>query len=65
MPFPKFNPDSLSEIEWSPERKVVGAAVSVIIIGSITQFTAFDPFPGLEGAVAVVVAYLLPNKKIS
>jgi hypothetical protein len=46
---------------WTPERKVVGAAVAVIIVNLITQFTGFDPQPGIEGAIAVLVAYLLPN----
>lgn len=45
-----------------PERKVVGAAVAVIVIAILGRiWPDFDVPLGLEGAVTVIVAYLLPN----
>ena len=53
----------MGETNWSPERKVVGAAIAVIIVGLIQILFEVGLDVGFEGAVAVVVAYLLPNKK--
>lgn len=53
----------LHEVDWTPERKVVGAAAAVVATGLLSYFTGFDPFAGFEGAVGILVAYFLPNKK--
>lgn len=52
--------------DWSPERKIVGAAVAVLILAILTPLLetwGVDLIPGAEGALAVIVAYFLPNKK--
>lgn len=49
--------------DWSPERKIVGAAVSVVILAVIQAIVNVDFPVGLEGAVAVIVGYFLPDKK--
>ncbi len=49
--------------DWSPERKIVGAAIAVIVLGLIQVVTQTEVPIGIEGALAVVVGYLLPNKK--
>lgn len=47
---------------WSPERKVVGGAAAVVILWLAVALSPLPPPPpGVEGAVAVLVAYLLPN----
>jgi hypothetical protein len=55
--------NDIDKTDWSPERKVVGAAVAVVVTGALVHFTGFDAFPGFEGAVAVLVAYFLPSEK--
>lgn len=50
------------ETNWSPERKIVGAAVATILMAAAQLvFPDVDIPVGVEGAVAVVVAYLIPN----
>lgn len=49
--------------DWSPERKVMGAAVAVLVLGVVQVATTWEFPAGLEGALAVVVAYFLPNKR--
>lgn len=51
------------DLGWTPERKIVGAAIATILLSVATVFSGTDLPVGLEGAVAVVVAYFLPNKK--
>lgn len=51
----------IQDTNWSPERKIVGAAVATLITGSVQQFFGIDLFPGAEGAVAVLVAYFIPG----
>lgn len=52
----------VKETNWKPERKVAAAAVATVLM-----FTAGLIFPdvdyptSLEAAVAVLVAYLIPN----
>lgn len=48
---------------WSPERKIVGAAIATIIVAVAQTAFGFDLPPGVEGAVGIVVGYLLPNKR--
>lgn len=58
-----MNDDRFGEVDWSPERKVVGGAVAVVALAVLQAVTGFDVPVGVEGAVAVLVAYLLPNKR--
>ena len=50
------------ETNWSPERKIVGGAVAALVAGLAQQIWGFDLFPGGEGAIAIIVAYLIPNR---
>ena len=54
---------NMDEMDWSPERKIVGTAVGVLLAGLLSYFTGFDPFPGFEGSVGVLVGYFVPNSK--
>ena len=57
------NPPEQPVTDWSPERKVVGAAVATIILAVVQAFSPELEIPlGVEGAVAVVTAYFVPNK---
>lgn len=55
--------EQLSQTDWSPERKLVGAAIAILVAGIVTTVTGVEVFPGAEGALGIVVAYFLPNKK--
>lgn len=48
---------------WNPERKIVGAAVATLVM-AIAQlvFPDINLPVGVEGAVAVIVGYFVPNK---
>lgn len=48
---------------WSPERKLVGAAVATVAVWLGQVFSGENVPIGVEGAIAVLVAYFLPNKK--
>lgn len=55
--------DTQPPTDWSPERKIVGAAIATILCFTIQATTGID-FPiGIEGAVAVIAGYLIPNKR--
>ena len=53
----------MEETNWKPERKIVDAAVATIIVAGIqVAFPTIDIPVGVEGAVAVIAAYMIPNK---
>jgi len=51
---------SKEPIYLQPNRKVVGAAIAALITGLAQQLWGFDLFAGGEGAIAVLVAYIIP-----
>jgi hypothetical protein len=54
----------MPETDWSPERKIVAAAVAtvvMVVVGAIVP--EFEMPVGVEGAVAVIVGYFTPNAK--
>lgn len=53
----------MESTDWSPERKVVGGAIAGIVAALAQAIFDFDLPPGTEAGVAIVVAYLLPNRK--
>lgn len=53
----------MKKLNWSPERKIVGSAIAVLIMAVLTLLTDTELAPGIEGAVAIVVAYFLPNQR--
>lgn len=56
--------DQLEKTDWSPERKIMGAAVAVVLLGLVDTFTGVAFAPGFEGGIAVIIAYFLPNKRV-
>ena len=46
---------------WTPERKIIGAAVATIAVWLIQLFASVDAPPGVEGAIAILAGYLIPN----
>lgn len=49
--------------DWSPERKVIGAAIATLIVAVIQiAFPDLEIPVGVEGALAVLTAYFVPNK---
>lgn len=57
------DPHDISQTDWSPERKVVGGAVAVLVLAILQVVTDVEIAPGVEGALTVLTAYFLPNKK--
>ena len=47
--------------EWTPDRKIVAAAAAAILVWLLQTLAGLDVPPGIEGAVAVVIAYLVPS----
>ena len=47
--------------EYRPERKIVAAAVAAVLVWLLQAAVGVDVPPGIEGAVAVIVAYLVPS----
>ena len=52
----------LTETKWSPETKVVAAAVATLVAWAAQTWGGIDVPPGVEAAFAVVVAYFVPNR---
>lgn len=48
---------------WQPDRKIVAAAIAAILAWLIQLTVGVDVPPGIEAAVAVVVAYLVPSTR--
>ena len=54
---------TVNDTSWKPERKIVGGALAVIIMAILQGALPDLEIPvGVEGAIAIVAAYLLPNK---
>lgn len=49
------------ETTWKPNAKVAAAAFAAIVTWLGQLLTGVDVPPGIEGAVAVVIAYLIPS----
>lgn len=47
--------------EWKPEPKVAAAAIALLAVWLLQTLTGIDVPPGVEGAIAVLVAYLVPS----
>lgn len=48
---------------WSPERKIVSAAIAGLIAWGVQVGFGLDFPPGAEVSVGVVVGYFMPNKR--
>ena len=53
----------MESTSWTPERKIVGGAIAGLAAVVFQLATGIDLPPGTEASAAIVVAYLLPNKK--
>jgi uncharacterized membrane-anchored protein len=47
--------------DWKPHRKIVAAAVAAILAWLLQVVAGVQMPPGIEAAVAVLVAYLVPS----
>lgn len=54
---------AVNDTDWSPERKIVGAAIAALLLAVLSITFDVELPVGTEGALAVLVAYFLPNKK--
>jgi hypothetical protein len=51
------------ETDWTPQRKVAGGAIAVILVVIIQLiFPDIDLPIGLEGAIGILATYLIPNR---
>lgn len=50
----------MSETNWTPQRKVVAAAAATVLVG-LAQVFGLDIPLGVEGAMAVLAGYWMPN----
>lgn len=48
---------------WKPDRKIVTAAIAAILAWLAQVILGVEMPPGIEAAVAVVVAYLIPSTR--
>ena len=46
---------------WKPDRKVVAAAIAAVLAWLLQLLGGVDMPPGIEAAIAVIVAYLIPS----
>lgn len=47
--------------KWKPEVKVAAAAVATLTVWVVSSITGVDVPLGVEGAIATIVAYLIPS----
>lgn len=47
--------------EYKPDPKIVAAAVATLLVWGLQAVLATQVPPGIEGAIAVIVAYLVPS----
>jgi hypothetical protein len=46
---------------YRPDRKVVAAAIAAVLVWLLQALAGVDVPAGIEGAFAVIVAYLVPS----
>ena len=51
--------------DWLPDRKVVAAAIAAVAAWLLQETTGVVAPPGIEAAVAVIVAYVVPSTRRS
>lgn len=49
---------------WTPDRKIVSAAIAAITVWLAQAALGLDVPPGVESAIAVLVAYLVPSTAV-
>lgn len=53
--------DAYSSKQWRMDQKVAAAAIATLVVWLVQLLAGVDVPVGVEGAVAVVVAYLIPS----
>lgn len=54
--------NGIDQTDWSPTRKVVGGAIAVLALFGVQAALPDLEIPiGVEGALTIVVAYLVPD----
>lgn len=48
-------------VNYRPERKIVAAAIATVAVAVFTSMTDVTLDAGVEGALAVIAAYLIPG----
>ena len=48
---------------WKPHPKVVAAAIAAVVVWAAREFAGVDVPGGVEAAVAIIVAYLVPSTR--
>jgi len=53
----------MEHVNWTPERRVVGGAIAVLVV-TVLQivFPDIDLPVGVEGAIGIIATFLVPNK---
>lgn len=51
----------MTESTWTPDRKIVAAAVAAVLAWLAQVIGGIEVPAGVEAAVAVIVAYLVPS----
>lgn len=51
----------MEQRRWRPSAKVAAGAVAAILAWAAQEFGGVDVPAGIEGAVAVIVAYVMPE----
>jgi hypothetical protein len=46
---------------WKPDVKIVAGAIAALLAWLVQEFGGVSIPPGIEAAVAVIVAYLVPS----
>lgn len=50
----------IDKTDWRPQRKIVAAAIATVAMAVVQGFGVDVPV-GVEGAIAVIVGYFIPN----
>lgn len=53
----------MNQLDWTPERKIVAGAIAVLILFVLQALTGVEVPIGIEGALAILTGYFVPNKK--
>ena len=49
--------------DWKPETKVAAGAIAALVVYGLQLATGVNVPPGIEGAVAVTIAYIIPSSR--
>ena len=61
MPIVEWRTQMDANSSYRPDRKVVAAAIAAVLVWLVQAIGGIDVPVGIEGAFAVIVAYLVPS----